>query len=63
MVIEGAPDPGALRDALYARMRGSGEVLSGDEKTTGTHEQSEVHDQSEVIELLLEIRDLLRERS
>lgn len=63
MVIEGAPDPGALRDALYARMRGSGEDSSGEEKTSETHDQPEVHDQSEVIELLLEIRDLLRERS
>lgn len=57
MVIEGAPDPEALRDALYSRMRGSGEYSSVEEKAP------EKSGESDVIELLLEIRDLLRERS
>ena len=57
MVIEGAPDPEALRDGLYSRMRGSGEDAGNEQ------EASETGDESAVVDLLVEIRDLLRERS
>lgn len=58
MVIEGAPDPEFLRDALYARMRGA----SGDAEGHETPEDEAVTDEAQVIELLQEIRDLIRER-
>ena len=56
MVIEGAPDPEALRDGLYSRMRGSGEDAGKEQ------EALETGDESAVVDLLVEIRDLLRER-
>jgi uncharacterized membrane protein YdbT with pleckstrin-like domain len=62
MVIEGAPDPEALRDALYSRMRGSGEHVAEGEEPTGSGEAAEA-EESAVIELLLEIRDLLKARN
>ena len=62
MMIEGAPDPEALRDALYTRMRGSGEE-AGSLPDVSSKDPAEVHAESEVIDLLLEIRDLLRARS
>ena len=63
MVLEGAADPEALRDALYSRMRGSGEdagVRAPAESGKAT--ESDESDESDVIELLLEIRDLLKAR-
>ena len=62
MVIEGAADPEALRDALYSRMRGSGEHVAEAEEPTGSDEAAEA-EESAVIELLLEIRDLLKARN
>lgn len=63
MVIEGAADPEALRDALYSRMRGSGDDVGvrtpAESETAGEAADA---DESAVIELLLEIRDLLKAR-
>ena len=62
MVIEGAPDPEGLRDALYARMRGASPVSSGTavERRGGGQEGNAAA--SEAVALLAEIRDLLKER-
>jgi len=61
MVIEGAPEPEALRDALYARMRGSHDVDSASIRSEdGVAAQD--GDADRVIDLLVEIRDLLKAR-
>ena len=64
MVIEGAPDPDALRDALYARMRGAGSATAPASPRAGTGAPGPGLDPSagEAIALLEEIRDLLKER-
>ena len=56
MVIEGAPDPEGLRDALYLRMRGANKTPS--QETPGRSGS----DSDQVLSLLTEIRDLLRDR-
>ena len=56
MVIEGAPDPEGLRDALYLRMRGVNKTSS--QETPGRSGS----DSEQVLSLLTEIRDLLRDR-
>lgn len=58
MVIEGAPDPEALRDVLYARMRGSGL-----DPVSSVPSVAPEADASEAVALLIEIRDLLRDRA
>jgi len=57
MVIEGAPDPKGLRDALYLRMRGV--------NTPSSQEAPDLSgsDSGQVLVLLTEIRDLLRDRA
>tara|TARA_B100001121_G_C18604110_1_gene580951 strand:- start:228 stop:734 length:507 start_codon:yes stop_codon:yes gene_type:complete len=57
MVIEGAPDPEGLRDALYLRMRGVNQTASQD---AAVRSES---DSDQVLALLTEIRDLLRNQS
>lgn len=59
MVIEGAACPEELRDDLYARMRGSG--LAGGAEATS--DSNDAVGSTEAVELLTEIRDLLRERA
>jgi putative membrane protein len=56
MVIEGAPDPEGLRDALYLRMRG---VTTSSQEAPGRSGS----DSDQVLSLLTEIRDLLRDRT
>ena len=56
MVIEGAPDPEGLRDALYLRMRGVNKAPS--QEASGRSGS----DSEQVLSLLTEIRDLLRDR-
>ena len=60
MVIEGAPCPEELRDDLYARMRGSG--LVDHAAATSGPDSGSASGSAEAIELLTEIRDLIRER-
>ena len=60
MVIEGAPEPEALRDALYARMRGSNDDV--DHSGPGRSGVEQEGDPERVIDLLVEIRDLLKAR-
>ena len=62
MVIEGAPDPEALRDVLYTRMRGSGIDLDSSKHSAASDSTVSEADASEAVALLIEIRDLLRER-
>ena len=57
MVIEGAPDPEGLRDALYLRMRG---VTQPSSQEALERSQS---DSDQALTLLTEIRDLLRDRA
>ena len=57
MVIEGAPDPEGLRDALYLRMQG---VKQPSVQSTSVHGES---DSDQVLALLTEIRDLLRNQT
>ena len=56
MVIEGAPDPEGLRDALYLRMRGVNQAST--QKTL----DGSTSDSDRVLALLVEIRDLLKDR-
>lgn len=60
MVIEGAPDPNGLRDALYERMRGA----SSSRQTAPSTQAATTADPAfaEALVLLEEIRDLIRER-
>ena len=55
MTIDGLPDPEALRDYLYARMRGA----HGEDEETGDPEGSSAP-ADEALTLLREIRDRLR---
>ena len=62
MTIEGLRDPEALRDFLYARMRGAeGDAAEGAE--AGAPAVESPSDPDEALELLREIRDLLRDRA
>ena len=61
MVIEGAPLPEQLRDDLYTRMRGAGHDATSREDPASV---DSAHGPGEdAIRLLIEIRDLLRERN
>ena len=60
MVIEGAADPESLRDALYTRMRGSGEHPGSIRAVDSVIEED--GREFEVIDLLVEIRDLIKAR-
>jgi putative membrane protein len=62
MVIEGAPDPDGLRDALYARMRGASSVTVPARSPAGAVSPASDPAAGEAIALLEEIRDLLKER-
>lgn len=62
MVIEGAPDPDGLRDALYERMRGASSPGGNTTVDRGVGSPERDHAAGEAVALLAEIRDLLKDR-